>query len=531
AILYQNNKLALDIDLTNTKELITVLDSFFHYAAPDIATFEHAVADFKESIPDLAQGLVQRIQEEHAHNKTFVAAFTNFLELCRTSLDPHMSRETVDEMLVQHLLTERLFRTIFDNSDFINRNVIASEIEKMIQALTSRAFNRKEFLKSLDRFYIAIENAARNLDDWSEKQHFINIVYERFFQGFSVKQADTHGIVYTPQEIVDFMCASVEEVLQREFGTSIAEPGVQILDPCVGTGSFIVNLLHRIPRHKLKHKYLHDLFCNEIMLLPYYIASLNIEHEYYERTGEYLPFEGICFADTLELAEGQQLSMFVEQNTERIQREKDAPIMVVIGNPPYNVGQVNENDNNKNRKYPVIDQRIRETYAKDSKASNKNALSDAYVKFFRWAVDRLQGRDGIVCYVSNNSFVDQIAFDGMRKNLLQDFTQVYHLDLHGNVRKNPKLSGTTHNVFGIQVGVGITIAIHSSHHTQRSVFYYRVPEFWRKTEKLGFIAKAGSLEKVEWIELRPDERDTWLTEGLHSEFTTFLPMGTREAKA
>ncbi len=308
AILYQNNKLALDIDLTNAKELISILDSFFHYAAPDIATFEHAVADFKESIPDLAQGLVQRIQEEHAHNKTFVAAFTSFLELCRTSLDPHMSRATVDEMLVQHLLTERLFRTIFDNSDFINRNVIASEIEKMIQALTSRAFNRKEFLKSLDRFYIAIENAARNLDDWSEKQHFINIVYERFFQGFSVKQADTHGIVYTPQEIVDFMCASVEEVLQREFGTSIAKPGVQILDPCVGTGSFIVNLLHRIPRHKLKHKYLHDLFCNEIMLLPYYIASLNIEHEYYERTGEYLPFEGICFADTLELAEGQQLS-------------------------------------------------------------------------------------------------------------------------------------------------------------------------------------------------------------------------------
>ncbi|MGI9059383.1 MAG: type ISP restriction/modification enzyme [Ktedonobacteraceae bacterium] len=531
AILYQNNKLVLDIDLTNAKELISILDSFFHYAAPDIATFEHAVSDFKESIPDLAQGLVQRIQEEHAQNKTFVAAFTSFLELCRTSLDPHMSRETVDEMLVQHLLTERLFRTIFDNSDFINRNVIASEIEKMIQALTSRAFNRKEFLKSLDRFYIAIENAARNLDDWSEKQHFINIVYERFFQGFSVKQADTHGIVYTPQEIVDFMCASVEEVLQREFGTSIAEPGVQILDPCVGTGSFIVNLLHRIPRHKLKHKYLHDLFCNEIMLLPYYIASLNIEHEYYERTGEYLPFEGICFADTLELAEGQQLSMFVEQNTDRIQREKDTPIMVVIGNPPYNVGQGNENDNNKNRKYPVIDKRIKETYVKDSQATLNNQVYDAYVRFFRWAVDRLQGRDGIVCYVSNNSFVDQIAFDGMRKNLLQDFTQVYHLDLHGNVRKNPKLSGTTHNVFGIQVGVGITIAIRSSHHTQRSVFYYRVPEFWRKTEKLALLAQTGSITGVAWRDLQPDQKQNWLTDLLRPEYSTFLPLGTREAKS
>ncbi|MEO9057269.1 MAG: N-6 DNA methylase [Ktedonobacteraceae bacterium] len=404
AILYQNNRVAFEADLTNPKDLTAVLDTFFHYAAPDIATFEHAVADFKESIPDLAQGLMQRIQEEHARNKPFVAAFQSFLDLCRTSLDPNMSRATVDEMLVQHLLTERLFRTIFNNSDFTRRNAIAAEIETVIQALTGRAFNRYEFLKSLDRFYIAIENAAHNLDDWSEKQHFINIVYERFFQGFSVKQADTHGIVYTPQEIVDFMCASVEEVLQREFGTSIAEPGVQILDPCVGTGSFIVNLLHRIPRHKLKHKYLHDLYCNEIMLLPYYIASLNIEHEYYERTGEYLPFEGIAFADTLNL-ESQQMELFSERNTERIAREKQAPIMVVIGNPPYNMGQMNENDNNKNRTYPVIDKRIRETYSKDSQATLNNKLYDAYVKFFRWAIDRLQGRDGIVCFVSNNEIV------------------------------------------------------------------------------------------------------------------------------
>src|SRR5207248_8396372 len=186
-----------------------------------------------------------------------------------------------------------------------------------------------------------------------------------------------------------------------------------------------------------------------------YIASLNIEHAYFERTGQYKPFEGICFADTLNL-EGQQMELFNEKNTERIQREKAAQIMVVIGNPPYNVGQKSENDNDKNRKYPVIDEHVYEMYVKGSKATNTRALSDAYVKFFRWAADRLQGRDGIVCFVSNNSFVDQIAFDGMRKHLLQDFTQIYHLDFHGNVRKNPKLSGTTHNVFGIQIGVGIS---------------------------------------------------------------------------
>src|SRR5258707_13581902 len=324
--------------------------------------------------------------------------------------------------------TERLFRTIFDNPDFITRNVIAAEIEKVIQALTSRVFNRHESLKSLDRFYVAIEAAAKGIESWSERQHFLNTVYERFFQGYSVKRADTYGIVYTPQEIVDFMCTSVNEVLQREFGTSIAEPGVQIIDPCVGTGSYIVNLLHRIPNHKLKYKYEHDFFCNEIMLLAYYIASLNIEHEYYSRVHEYQPFEGICFTDTLELAESKQMSMFVQENTERIQREKNAQIMGEIGNPPYNVGQKNENDNNKNRRYPVVDAHVYETYVKGSKATNTRALSDAYVKFFRWATDRLQGRDGIVCFVSNNSFVDQFAFDVMRKRLLQQLAQLFNLD-------------------------------------------------------------------------------------------------------
>src|SRR6266566_4355750 len=245
------------------------------------------------------------------------------------------------------------------------------------------------------------------------------------------------------------MCASIEEVLQREFHTSLSAPGVQVLDPCVGTGNFIVNILRRIAGSTLAYKYANDLFCNEIMLLPYYIASLNIEHAYYERTGEYKSFEGICFADTLELAEGQQPSLFVEKNTERVEREKAAPIMVVIGNPPYNAWQKSENENNKNRHYPIIDERIYETYMKGSKATNNRAVSDAYVKFFRWATDRFGNRDGIVCYVSNNGFIDGIAFDGFRKRLASEFTYIYHVDLGGNARKH---SGG--NVFGIMVGVG-----------------------------------------------------------------------------
>src|SRR5437879_1048542 len=375
AILYQNKKKYGEYDLQKPNDVGDLLKTFFAYTEPDIANFEVAVQEFKERIPELAQALLDIIEQQHKLNRKFIAAFDTFANLCRTSLDPKISKGTVNEMLVQHLLTKRLFHTVFGNSAFINRNIIASHIEKVIDALTSSAFNPDDFLKNLDRFYVGIDGAAKDIESWSERQHFLNTVYERFFQGFSVKQADTHGIVYTPQEIVDFMCASVEEVLQKEFSTSLSEPGVQILDPATGTGNFIVNLIrNHISRRDLKYKYQHDLFCNEIMLLPYYIASLNIEHEYFTKTNEYEPFGGICFADTLELAEGQQLSLFVEENTERVQREKEAQIMVVIGNPPYNVGQKNENDNNKNRRYPKVDRHIKDNNVRDTKATNKNNI-------------------------------------------------------------------------------------------------------------------------------------------------------------
>ncbi|MFB3921582.1 MAG: type ISP restriction/modification enzyme [Terriglobia bacterium] len=461
-VLYQNKQQVNgEYNLGNPKELVALLNQFFSHVEPDIESFEEAVEEFKERVPELARGLVEKIQQAHRDNARFQTAFDNFFDLCRTALNPNIRVEAVDEMLVQHLLTERLFRTVFSNPEFVKRNAIAAEVEHVIEALVSKSFDRTEFLKGLDRFYVAIESAARYLPDFSEKQHFLNTIYERFFQGYSVKVADTLGIVYTPQEIVNFMCASVAEVLEKDFGKSLASPDVFIIDPCTGTGNFIVNLMRRIPQRDLPRVYREQLFANEVMLLPYYIAALNIEHAYFELTGTYEPFEGLCFVDTLDLAEGSQhaLGFMTQKNAERVERQRKAPITVVIGNPPYNMNQQNENDNNKNRKYEIIDRRVAETYAKDSKASSKTALSDPYVKFFRWATDRLQNRDGIVSFVSNNSFVDQHAFDGMRKHFLRDFTRVYHMDLHGNVRRNPKLSGTTHNVFGIQVGVGITLAV------------------------------------------------------------------------
>ncbi len=535
AVLYQDGQRKLDADLTLPQQVTDLLHQFTTHAEPDIEQFEQAVAEFKARIPELAQGVLGIIAKERAENKRFVAAFATFHELCKTALDPRISEAQIDEMLVQHLLTERLFRTVFDNPDFTNKNAIASEIETVIRALTSRTFNRTAFTKSLDRFYLAIEDTARGLQDFSEKQHFLNVVYERFFQGFSVKQADTMGIVYTPQEIVDFMCASVEEVLQREFGKSLSTPGVKILDPCVGTGNFIVNILRRIDRSKLKQKYAEDLFCNEIMLLPYYIASLNVEHEYYQLSGEYQPFEGICFTDTLELAEGKQMSfVFSEENTERVQRETDAEITVILGNPPYNVGQQSENDNNKNRAYPVIDKRVRETYVKDSKATNRNALSDAYVKFFRWATDRLQGRDGIVCFVSNNGFIRGIAFDGFRKHLADDFTEIHHIDFKGNAHTNgERRQREGGNIFSdqIRVGVGITLLVRNSKSAARGIAYRAVDDYWRAEEKLKYLRSLSSLGSVGFGPLVPDIDNNWLTEGLQDDFAAFVAIGSKEGKA
>jgi len=315
------------------------------------------------------------------------------------------------------------------------------------------------------------------------------------------------------------MCSSVEAALKDHFGYTLSSPEVVILDPCTGTGNFIVNLIERIPGKALRDAYQNRLFANEVMLLPYYVASLNIEHACYERMGSYESFDGLCFVDTLDMTEAKQIGLFTPINTDRVAREKKAAVTVIIGNPPYNVGQKSENDNNRNRKYRVVDTRVRDTYAKDSKATNKNSLSDMYVKFFRWATDRLGERDGIVCFVSNNSFVNQHAFDGMRKHLKQDFEAIDHVDLHGNVRRNPKLSGTTHNVFGIQVGVGITLAI-KKRGLNRRIGYFRVPEMWRKREKLDFLA--GS--KIVWQSITPDVRHSWIVLDNADEYNGFLPL-------
>ena len=543
AILWQNGQETLDADLNDSTQLIGVLETFFSYRPQEYTEWEEAVSQFKDKVPALGNSLAALIQKERDANPHFTTAFEDFYEKCRQSINPNLSEAAVEEMLIQHLLTERIFRTVFSNPDFTDRNVIAREIETVIKALTEQAFSRDDFLRSLDRFYLAIERAAATINDFSQKQSFLNTIYEQFFQGFSVEVADTHGVVYTPQPIVDFMVRSVDQILKTEFGNgsreraaartapTISDRDVHIIDPFVGTGNFIVRMMREIRPTALEDKYTTELHCNEVMLLPYYIASMNIEHEFYETMGAYRPFEGICLVDTFELAEDRQLPLFALENTQRVESQKGTPMFVIIGNPPYNVGQVNENDNNKNRKYKTMDARVKDTYGKDSTATNKNKLSDPYVKAIRWASDRI-GEEAVVAFVTNNGFLDGVAFDGLRKHLADDFDVIYILDLGGNVRKNPKLSGKTHNVFGIQVGVSINFFIkkRENANSQAEIFYARVDEFWRKEDKYRYLDSEEHYRNIEWQPITPDQRYTWLTEGLHAEFETFTPMGTKEAK-
>jgi len=530
-ILVQNGHTALDTDITDPTNLINALKALFSFRKPAHENWEKAVTDFKTHLPDMATEMQHLIEQQYADDTTFKTAFNAFYETCKAAINPNLSQTAVEEMLIQHILTERIFRRVFARSDFTRRNIIAREIENVTDTLMRHAVSRDAFLQPLDTFYNAIENAANECRDFTQKQHLLNTFYEQFFQGFSEDVADTHGIVYTPQPIVDFMVNSTQHLLKTEFGRSLSDTGVHIIDPFVGTGNFIVRLMRDINGIALQHKYQHELHCNEVMLLPYYIASLNIEQEYYQRTQTYLPFDGIALADTFELLEDKQMPLFSQENTDRVGRQKNTDMFVVIGNPPYNMGQVNDSDNNRNRKYETMDEKIKDTYAADSKATLRNKLSDPYVKAIKWASDRI-GEEGVVAFVTNNGFLDGIAFDGMRKHLAQDFDEIYILDMSGNVRKNPKLSGTTHNVFGIQVGVSINFFVKKKDKSETAIIYYaRLEEDWRKEQKYDFLNTKEHYQNIEWQQIAPDKKHTWLTEGLHSEFDTFLPMGTKEAKA
>ena len=529
AILYQNEVEVLDTDITEPTNLVEALQHLFSYSGATFSDWYEAVDKFSDRVPALAAKLKELVDKQHKTNAEFKEAFASFYQTCCISINPELSQAAVEEMLIQHILTERIFLKVFERSDFTNRNIIAIEIEKVSKALMQHSVSRDEFLKPLNPFYAAIEDAATGCKDFSEKQHFLNTVYEQFFQEFSEDTADTHGIVYTPQPIVDFMVNSVEYLLKNEFDRSLSDAGVHIIDPFVGTGNFIVRLMQDIRKTALEDKYRHELHCNEVLLLPYYVANLNIEQEFLHHTKKYLPFEGIVFADTFELFDSPQGELFSEENTKRAEQQKETNMFVVIGNPPYNAGQQNENDNNKNRPYPALDKQIRDTYVKDSRARLPYNVYDPFVRAFRWASERI-GDSGIVAFVTNNSFIEDWTFDGMRKHLAEEFNVLYLLNLGGNIRKGQPADS---NVFAPKSTVGVSIAMlvrTGEPVDSPRAFYNDEAEHGSKAQKFHFLQTHKNVGNITWEEIQPNEKHTWLTKGLHDDFDTLIPMGTREAK-
>ena len=527
AILFQDEQEVLNTDITNPKNLVEALQRLFSYSDTTFSDWYDAVDKFSDRIPALADKLKELIEEQYKTNAAYKEAFAKFYKTCQSSINPDLSQAAVEEMLIQHILTERIFRKVFNMSDFASRNIIAVEIEKVSAALMQHAMSRDDFLKPLDPFYVAIENAATQCKDFSEKQHFLNTVYERFFQGFCVKVADTHGIVYTPQPIVDFMVNSVEHLLQDKFNRSLSDTGVHIIDPFVGTGNFIVRLMQDIRKTALEKKYRHELHCNEILLMPYYIANLNIEHEYWQHMGTYLSFEGIVFSDTFELFDQAQMTLLSEENTKRVEQQKMKDMFVVIGNPPYNARQESENDNNKNREYKALDKQIKDTYVKDSNAQLIYNVYDPYVRAFSWASKRI-GDTGIVAFVTNNTFIDGIAFDGMRKHLAKEFNALYLFNLGGNILKGQPADS---NVFDIKIGVSIALLVKTGEPVDAPcIFYNNETELQSKAWTFNFLNKHQNVDNVTWQEIQPDAKNTWLTKGLQEDFHNHIPMGTKEAK-
>ena len=537
AILYQNGALILDVDITEPRNLIQLLETFFAYTEENLAEWDAAVNTFQDTIPQLGAKLEALIQTERQNTPEFREAFTHFHQQCRDAINPNLAEAEVERMLAQHLMTERIFRTVFNNPDFTRRNIIAREIENVIDVLTRYAFDRDQFFRELKPFYDAIENTARTLTDYSQKQDFLNTLYQRFFQDFSVKDADRHGVVYTPQPIVDFMVNSVQHLLKTHFGKSLADTGVHIIDPFVGTGNFIVRLMQDIPGIALDKKYKGELHCNEVMLLPYYIATMNIEHAYYEKMGRYEPFKHICFVDTFDTfglmdAPNQtgEFAYFTPENTMRVREQKETPMFVVIGNPPYNASQANENDNNKNRPHEAVDNRVRATYVAASTAQLNNKVYDPYVKSLRWASDKIR-EAGIIALITNNSFIDAKQFDGLRQCLAEEFDTLYLLDLGGNIER--KRHPGDSNVFGIKVGVSINLFVKTAENREGKarLLYHDATAELSKSDTFQFLEETAHVGNVKWRELQPNARQMWLTEGFRADFNTFIPMGTKAAKA
>ena len=534
AVLYQNNEVAMTASFDNDRELDELLSLFVGFEPKEVREFHKAIEMFTADVPNLAQTLREIIDEQVTQNPPFNVKLNAFLELCKKSINPNVEMADAREMIIQHILTEDIFMRVFDEADFHRENVIARNLQEVVNTFYTGS-SKRNIHDRIAHYYETINAKASQISDHHEKQKFLKALYESFYRAYNPKAADRLGVIYTPDEIVRFMVEGTDYLLNKHFGKSLGEQYVEILDPATGTGTFITEIIEYLPSGQLEYKYENEIHCNEVAILPYYIANLNIEFTYKQKSGKFKEFENILFVDTLDnigfsRSDTHQLDFFGiwNENAERIGRQNSKKISVIIGNPPYNANQLNENENNKNREYPVIDKRIKETYIANSTAQ-KTKMYDMYSRFYRWAGDRINEK-GIVAFITNRSFLDSRTFDGFRKVVADEFSDIYIVDLGGDVRKNPKLSGPKNNVFAIQTGVAIAFMVKTPKKgKQKSKIYYaRRPELEEAHEKLEFL-NSNKLSNIEFKLLQPDNKNNWLNQPDNS-WDELIPVAIKDKK-
>ncbi len=459
--------------------------------------------------------------------------FADFLNGLQTNINPFISKEEAVEMLSQHLITKPVFNALFDTYDFAAHNPISKTMQGMIDLLEKKNLGTET--KSLERFYQSVRERAEGVDNAEGKQKIIIELYDKFFKTAFPKMAERLGIVYTPVEVIDFILQSVQDTMKKEFGKDLSDEGVDILDPFTGTGSFIVRMLqgNYIQANDLQRKYREEIHANEIVLLAYYIAAINIEEAYHFRAGgDYEPFQGILLADTFQLGEqkGDMKDVFPE-NFARAENQNKRNIRVIVGNPPYSAGQRNENDANQNIEYPILDQRITDTYAEHSTAINRNSLYDSYIRSIRWASDRV-GDEGVVAFVSNGSYIDGNAAAGVRKVLSDEFSAIYCFNLRGNARTSGEIRRKEKdNVFGqgTRTAVAITLFVKNpmAKNKKCAIYYHDIGDYLTQKEKLETIKSFSSVKNIDYQKIEPNDAHDWINQR-HPEFATFLAIGDKE---
>ena len=494
-------------------------------------------------VAQIAQGYMERINRLIAVPGPHKTAFDDFLSGLRKNINPAVTPGEVVEMLAQHLITKPVFEALFEDYSFVQHNPVSRALQGMLDLLEAQALEKDTVV--LSRFYESVKMRVSGLDNAEARQRVIVELYDKFFRTAFPRTVEKLGIVYTPVEIVDFINRSVADVLQAAFGRSLSDANVHILDPFTGTGTFIARMIESglIAPEALPRKYAAELHANEIVLLAYYIASINIENAYHATQGEsaaYTPFNGICLTDTFQLGETDDVNWLytpaLPQNSERVQAQQNAPIQVIIGNPPYSVGQKSANDDAQNQSYRRLEQRIADTYAKQSDKTNKNALYDSYIKAFRWASDRLDKQHGgIIAFVSNGYWLDGNAMDGFRKSLEAEFSAIYVFNLRGNCRTSGEVRRKeSGNVFGLgsRTPIAITVLVKKPGYTGKALIqYHDIGDYLSREEKLAIIAEKRSIlnPAMNWTHIRPNAHGDWLNQR-NDVFGTFIPLGDKENK-